>query len=376
MKKVIYFLWFICVLVKQLNAQAKLEVCFEGMPDSSLIKINPTINQKDSGYTNNSTAIFYLNNISTEYEVYFISCPKKLKGYSFPLFIKKNTNVFITISKDLKKVLIKGNDNIYNQQNDYYVKWDSLYKTYKLISDSIAIEKEKNEKVEIINERDKHAKLELETYPIKWVEEHKKSSFSPAVIRLFIDKTNVLQGKIDSISLSCFELLHPDAKLNNSESDILQQNFALFDNKYAFLPVGSVSPNFQLKDIKGEIINLNSFKGKWVLLDFWASYCIPCRENNAVLKLLFEKYNKINFTVISISADIDKENWVKAIKEDGMVWHQVSDFQSIKSGVMKMYHINALPTYFLISPNGIVAAHSIGGNIKLIEEVLNNIISY
>jgi len=136
---------------------------------------------------------------------------------------------------------------------------------------------------------------------------------------------------------------------------------------------GKVAPNFTLKDTAGIDVSLNSFRGKYVLLDFWASWCRDCRIENKNLVKVYEKFkNQEDLVVLSVSLDFDKENWIKTIGIDGLAWpNHVSDLKKWKSPVAKAYGVRSIPQVFLIDKEGNIIAEGLTGS-KL-EERLNSI---
>ena len=125
---------------------------------------------------------------------------------------------------------------------------------------------------------------------------------------------------------------------------------------------GMKSIDFSMKDTNDQIITLSSFKGKYVLLDFWASWCGPCREEHPNLIAVYDNYKNKNFTILSVSIDTDKERWIKAIAKDKLIWTQVSDLKGGKSEVYLKYGITSIPANFLIDPNGIVIDKDLKGD--------------
>ncbi|HEY0610358.1 MAG TPA: TlpA disulfide reductase family protein [Chitinophaga sp.] len=126
--------------------------------------------------------------------------------------------------------------------------------------------------------------------------------------------------------------------------------------------VGDVAPDFSLPDPSGKKISLSSFRGKYVLVDFWASWCKPCRMENPNVVKAYQQYKSKNFTVLGVSLDKKKEAWVEAIQADGLSWNHVSDLKFWDSAVVPLFGINAIPTNFLLDPQGKVIAANLRGD--------------
>lgn len=125
--------------------------------------------------------------------------------------------------------------------------------------------------------------------------------------------------------------------------------------------LGKPAPDFSLPDPNGKMISLSSFKGKYVLVDFWAAWCRPCRMENPNVVEAFEKYKRKNFTVLGVSLDKDKDAWMQAISEDKLFWPQVSDLKFWQSAVVPLYNIEGIPFNVLLDPNGTVIAQGLRG---------------
>jgi peroxiredoxin len=134
----------------------------------------------------------------------------------------------------------------------------------------------------------------------------------------------------------------------------------LYHKKQSEFLVGQQAPDFTLPDAAGKSFNLSSLKGKYVVVDFWASWCTPCRAANQKIKPIYEKYKHKGFDMVSISMDDKKELWDAAVKKDGLPWHQVSALTGIKGcPVAKKYSVTSLPTVFLLDKTGKVVAQNI-----------------
>ncbi|WMJ71672.1 redoxin domain-containing protein [Cytophagaceae bacterium ABcell3] len=121
------------------------------------------------------------------------------------------------------------------------------------------------------------------------------------------------------------------------------------------IKVGDPAPDFTLKDPKGNEISLSQLRGKVVLLDFWASWCMPCRMANPEVVELYESYKSLGFDIFSVSLDAQKEAWEKAIKNDGLSWpNHGSELSGWGSQACELYGVEAIPSMFLIDENGII----------------------
>lgn len=129
----------------------------------------------------------------------------------------------------------------------------------------------------------------------------------------------------------------------------------LASDQHVQLKVGDKAPDISIVDPQGNVISLHSLKGKVVMIDFWASWCHPCRMANIEIVPLYHKFNSHGFEIFSVSLDTKKELWIGAIKNDKLTWNQHgSDLKGWESPIAKTYGIEGLPATFLIDENGII----------------------
>ena len=134
---------------------------------------------------------------------------------------------------------------------------------------------------------------------------------------------------------------------------------------------GDVAPDFTQKTPTGEELKLSDLRGKIVLVDFWASWCGPCRRENPHVKKLYEKYSHRGFEILGVSLDRTQASWVRAIEQDGLKWHHVSDLKGWKNEVAKMYSVSSIPHTILLDQEGKIIARKL--RAVQLEQVLEQI---
>ena len=130
---------------------------------------------------------------------------------------------------------------------------------------------------------------------------------------------------------------------------------------HAQLRIGELAPEIELMSKEDSMVKLSLFNGKVVLIDFWASWCGPCRAANPYIQKLYKKYKDSGFEVFAVSLDVNKPLWLKAIKRDKLTYMQVIDNSGWLSKVAEKYYIDALPTNFLLDKSGKIVAINIEG---------------
>lgn len=137
--------------------------------------------------------------------------------------------------------------------------------------------------------------------------------------------------------------------------------------------IGGLAPEFTLTDVKGNPVALSSYKGKYTLIDFWASWCVPCREENPTVVKAYDMFKGKGFEILGVSLDEKKDSWLKAIKDDKLTWAQVSDLKGWRSDVADLYGVKGIPMNYLLDKEGKIIAKSLRGGelIRKLEALLN-----
>lgn len=188
---------------------------------------------------------------------------------------------------------------------------------------------------------------------------------------------NLLQGNMFALVKDRYFPFYKqvaDKAIAQSPNNIHIKQFADMVSKMAVIAIGQKAPEISLADPDGKTVSLSSLKGKYVLVDFWASWCKPCRAENPNVVKAYKQFKDKGFEVFGVSLDRSKEDWLEAIKQDGLTWTHVSDLKYFESQAALDYNVNGIPFQILVDPDGVIIANAdLRGNAlrKKLEEVLN-----
>jgi peroxiredoxin len=296
---------------------------------------------------------YKLKTIGKEEGLYFISVPSGVQT----LFINDNDDITLNVdSLNARHPEIKGSDATTN--------------LYKFITTFI----QKDSTVGVAFQQAQTAPDSAKATAMASVQGQVKQlndfikrtvaeSNSPALIQFALGQAASMQ----TMSFDDLYKLASDASSRFKQSNGLatlkaRLQTAITDAKPKAYPlVGKPAPNLTMQDVNGKSVSINDFKGKYLLVDFWASWCGPCRQENPNVVAAYNQYKNKNFTILGVSLDDDKQAWIEAIKKDGLAWNHMSDLKQWESAAVNAYQFDGIPFNVLIDPQGTIIASSLRG---------------
>lgn len=267
-------------------------------------------------------------------------------------------NILITSPDSLTHAVIKGTP-INEDYSELYTALRPFYhRKGKIADDFYALDptqqKDLNH-IAVFRANTNKVDKEMEPIQFAFIKGHPNSQISLITLKQLIYSSELLPQINEA-----YKKLTPGAKASPLGKDLGQIIESL--NKSA---LGIMATNFSLPDSTGKQVSLLDFRGKYVLVDFWASWCLPCRKENPDIAAVYNKYKDKGFTVLGVSIDNlnNKTAWLKAIKDDGLTWPQVLDYKEDKYKVKTLYGVTTIPSNVLVDPSGKIVAKNIKDKI-------------
>jgi peroxiredoxin len=376
------FIGILTVMLLSINA----------ISQSNITKINVKLNGADDGtkiqlYSfQNGQEVLIDSAVIKKGKCKLETKTKELRFY-YMIYKEGEVPVVLFLDEDSKEITLKG--DVEKLAENYDVKGSKYSKEFKDYQDfSYQFIEEKSEcyaelkqidmsdsnRVNVLISKFDSLSVITRTYASNYIKENPASPVSWMMLNEFYPATG-LDG-YDMSQLDNFDVVAKAMREKYSyseypaliEQDVLGLRNQIEQMKYEEVMEASgasseeIAPDIQLEDPNGNVIALSSLRGQVVLLDFWASWCKPCRQENPTVVAAYNKYKAEGFTVYSVSLDENKLAWEKAIKADNLSWvNHVSDLRGWHSSAAALYGVQSIPSSFLIDRNGLIIAKNLRG---------------
>lgn len=350
MKKIILFYVLIllsCTSQNQFNVSGELENA-EGMTIKLYQRVGRSYEVIDSSLVTNNH--FQLSGNVEHPDFYFLGVQNNEEMRKFFL---ENSNITIQGNIDsLEKLTISGSktQDKYEQYNELVKPFDDrieiLYQEYQQIMASGEVDK-----LEGIYTEYEIIMVGITQISMNFIRDNPNSFVSGAVLgQLAYDmEANELEEMLNT--------LHKKVKVMPAIEELEKRLTAMKNTE-----IGQPAPNFEMNDAEGNLVQLaDKIGSKLLLLDFWASWCKPCRDENPNVVAVYNEFHKMGFNILGISLDKDKLDWLDAVQQDKLVWDHVSDLAGWDCSAAAKYNVSSIPANFLLDENGIIIAKNLRG---------------
>ncbi len=343
-----------CLIPASVFAQGSPKTQPKLKPKTATVKAKPvegfTITGDVQGFPDGTTVALLngqtgASEIETTVQANKFSLKGKLESPDFKIVLFNKQQPYITLFLDNSIVKIKGvKDSIDkakvtgSRSHDDFDEFNKLLEPYKAVFSETA-------------EYDEAATNKAMQLISQFVAKHTNSYITPLAVLRY---NQIADDPVKAEEL--FNSLTPEVRSSSMSVYIAKM---IADSKT--IGTGSILADFTQADTSGKPVSLSSLRGKYVLVDFWASWCGPCRAENPNLVAAYNKYKSKNFTVIGVSLDKAKPSWIDAINMDGLTWTQVSDLQGWANAVAQQFQIQSIPQNYLLDPEGKIVGKNLRG---------------
>lgn len=361
MKTIIWIILFAIILgaCSNDNSQFTIDGNIDGLPDG-LVKLSNIVdgdlNVIDS--TQSLGGAFTISGTIESPELYFLSFENQRGRVQFFL-----ENSEINVSGPADNPIIQGSepqvlfDEFSSTLEKYSLHRKDIYEDYK-----VAQKAGDEETMGEIEEQFNKIEEEEKGYILDFAKTNNTSVVSPYIALRYNYYFNL--DELEEVA----SLL--DASVSESKYVVnLNQKI----EKLSSVQEGKLAPVFIQNDTMGNPVSLEDFRGKYLLIDFWASWCGPCRAENPNVVEAYQKFKDKGFDILGVSLDRNKDKWIAAIAEDNLTWTQVSDLKYWDNEASKLYAVSSIPANFLLGPDGVIIAKDLRG--EGLQEKLEEIFS-
>jgi len=272
-------------------------------------------------------------------------------------------NIEVVVYKDsIYKSTVEGsfNNAVFNDyKKEYKAQMDDLNSVRKAI---VASQNDSTLTKSLKKQMDS-LRIEFKKFVFQFIKANTDADFSLLLLNSVVDQ----KGFNLNLASEAYDQINNSIKIKTINNQIISNQIKTkikLAEKSQLVAIGQIAPNFSAPNPEGEFVELNKIKGKVTIIDFWASWCKPCRIENPNLVKLYNKYHIKGLEIISVSLDREsqKDFWLKAIEKDQLSWYNISNLKFWQEPIAKLYGVNSIPATFIIDKNGILIAEKLRGS--------------